>query len=147
VKTERKDGGMLLWGVNRDYWVRVGDELFLDRKILVICPWFGVFLTEIRKPDAGDRPPHDHSRSFISLILSGGYMELVYSDPAVMSVRARFHRRWSVHVMPRRKAHVITEISGRLRTLVVAGRSRGSGSFWTPQGKVDWKAHDTEVIT
>jgi len=134
------------WGVNRDYWVRVGDEPFLDRKVLVICPWFGVFLTEIHKPDAGDRPPHDHSRSFVSLILSGGYSELVYSDD-VHGARARFHERRSVHLMPRRKAHVITEVRGKLRTLVFAGRSYGSWSFWTPEGKVDWKAYDTGVIT
>jgi hypothetical protein len=142
-KTERKDGGLSRWGVNRPYWVRVGDEPFLDRKVLVICPWFGVFLTEIYKPDAG-RAPHDHSRTFASLILSGGYTELVYSDPACARLRVRHHERWSFHVMPRSKAHTITEVHGRLRTLVFAGKSRGTWAFWTAQGKVDWKTYGLE---
>ena len=142
--TTRKDSGMPRWGVNRDYWVRVGDEPFLDRRVLVICPWFGVFLTDIHKPDADERDPHDHSRWFASLILSGGYTELVYGDPANRNVRARSHGRWSLHAMPMTKAHTITGVRGRLRTLVIAGKSRGTWSFWTAQGKVDWKAYGKE---
>jgi hypothetical protein len=141
TKTDRKGNGLPLWGLNRDYWVRVGDEPFLDRKVLVICPWFGVFLTEIHKPDANKRDPHDHSRGFVSLILSGGYTEEVFSDPAVLASYERRHRRWSCHVMPMDKAHVITAVTGPLRTLVIAGRSRGTWAFWTTQGKVDWKAY------
>ena len=53
--TARKNNGLPLWGVNRDYWVRIGDEPFLDRRVLVICPWFGVFVTEIHKPDSDER--------------------------------------------------------------------------------------------
>lgn len=140
-RTDRKDGGMPRWGVNRPYWVRVGDEPFLDRRVLFICPWAAVLLSDIHGPDTG-RDPHDHSRPFISWVLSGGYAELVYDDPSGLSARARFHRRWSVHRMPVGKAHSITEVTGPLRTLVIAGRSRGTWSFWTRDGKVDWKLYD-----
>lgn len=148
MKTARKDGGLPLWGINKDYWVRVGDEPFLDRKILVITPWFGIFLTDIYKPDENQRDPHDHSRWFTSWIVSGGYTELVYSDPANLGkVRACFHKRWSLHVMPVNRSHVISEVRGRLRTLVIAGPSRGTWAFWTRDGKVDWKEYDKEAVT
>lgn len=141
-RTERKNGGMPSWGVNRAYWVRVGDEPFLDRRVLAICPWFAVLLSDIYGPDTG-RDPHDHSRGFASLILSGSYAEDVYSDPRDLGrVTSRRHRRWSLHRMPASRAHSITSVpGGRVRTLVIAGRSRGTWSFWTSQGKVDWKAY------
>jgi hypothetical protein len=143
-RTERKNGGMPRWGVNRRYWVRVGDEPFLDRRVLVICPQFAVLLTDIYGPDAG-RDPHDHSRAFTSLILSGSYAEDVYCDPGdLRKVTRRHHRRWSVHRMPAGRAHGITSVpGGTARTLVLAGRSRGTWSFWTPRGKVGWKAYDS----
>lgn len=129
------------WGVDRDYWVRVGDEPFLNRKVLVVCPWFGVFLTDIHKPDS-DRDPHDHSRSFISLILKGSYFERVYADPSSTRIRLRHHGQWSLHFMPRSKAHQITATIQPLRTLVLAGPSRGTWFFWTRSGKVDWKDYE-----
>jgi hypothetical protein len=142
VKTERKDSGLPLWGINRGYWVRVGDEPFLDRRVLVITPWFGIFLTDIHKPDVGDRDPHDHSRWFASWILSGSYTEFVYSDPAKLAARTRFRNRWSLHQMKTSQAHVIIAVTAPLRTLVVAGRSRGTWAFWTQAGKVDWKDYE-----
>lgn len=141
AKTERQDGSMPAWAVWRDYWVRVGDGPFLDRKVLMICPWFGVFITRIHKPDIS-RHPHDHSRPFISLILTGGYSERVWDNPADLSSSThRIHGSWSLHKMPVSKAHKIVAIKGTLRTLVVAGRSRGTWAFWTQDGKVDWKEY------
>lgn len=137
--TDRKSGGQPLWGISRDYWVNIGGEPFLRRKILVICPWFGIFLTRIYAPDDAKRDPHDHSRWFASLILSGGYAENVYDDPARLMPVTRRHRRGSVHMMPVSRAHAITAVAGPLRTLVLAGPSRGTWAFWTPAGKVDWK--------
>jgi hypothetical protein len=141
MRTTRKDGGLPLWGINRDYWVRVGDEPFLDRRVLVITPWFGIFLTDIYQPDANQRDPHDHSRPFTSWVISGGYTEEVFSDPVILTSSQRQHRRWSLHQMPVSQAHVITAVTAPLRTLVFAGRSRGTWSFWTLQGKVDWKVY------
>jgi hypothetical protein len=142
VKTKRKNGEMPRWGVNRDYWVSVGDTPFLDRKVLVICPWFGVFLTDVHKPDTG-RDPHDHSRPFISVILSGGYIEVVYANQSGMiNLTSKLRRRWSVHLMRTTEAHTIRFVQRDTRTLVFAGRSRGTWSFWTPDGLVDWKEYD-----
>jgi hypothetical protein len=138
TRTERKNGGLSLWGINQDYWVRIGEEPFLNRKVLVICPWFGVFITRIYSPDT-DRDPHDHSRPFLSLILSGGYTENVHSDQGMIK---KTHRRWSAHILRTSEAHRITAIREPLRTLVIAGKSRGTWSFWTPAGKIDWKEYD-----
>jgi len=141
VRTERKDGRrMPRWGVWRPYWVRVGGAPFLQRRIIVICPWFAVLYTRIHLPD-GDRDPHDHSRSFASLILTGEYTEKVYGSPDDLThVRYRRHRRYSWHVLRREQAHQITAVSrSLLRTLVIAGPYRGPATFWTPEGKVSWE--------
>jgi hypothetical protein len=141
MTTERKAGGLQSWGVGRDYWVRVNELPFLNRKVVLICPWFAVLLTDILAPDNA-RDPHDHSRWFASWILRGGYTEVVYSDPKNLAqIRRRRHRRWSWHVMRATEAHVIVKVEPHLKTLVLAGRSRGTWAFWTPRGKVDWKAY------
>jgi hypothetical protein len=129
------------WGFLGRHWVRVGGELFLDRRQLVQTPWFSLLLTRIHGPDEG-RDPHDHSRWFASFALTGGYDETVWTDPAHLSrTRVRSHRAGSVHVMRAEHAHLITSVRGPLRTLVIAGRHRGTWSFWTPQGKVDWREY------
>ena len=141
MKTERSNASPR-WGVMRRHWVRVGGKLFLTRLQVIQVPWFSVLFTDIHHPD-DDRDPHDHSRAFISLIRSGGYAENVYLDPGDLSrYEVRCHGRWSVHLMRSSRAHLITEISSPLRTVVLAGRHRGTWSFWTPQGKVDWKDHE-----
>ena len=140
VVTERS-GRSPRWGLMGRHWVRIGGEPFIDRRQVVQVPWFSLLVSRIHGPDAG-RDPHDHSRWFASLILSGGYCETVYLDPADLArVRVRRHRRWSVHVMRPEHAHLITAVSGPLRTVVLAGRHRGTWSFWTPDGQVDWRAY------
>jgi hypothetical protein len=142
VITNRKNNGLPAWGINEDYWVRLGEEPFIDRKILVICPWFAIFVSDIHQPDQ-QRDPHDHSRGFISFILNGGYMENLYRNPGDLNeVETRCHKRWSVHVMNISKAHSIVKVTHPLRTLVFAGKTRGTWSFWTAAGKIDWKKYD-----
>jgi hypothetical protein len=124
------------------HWVRVGGEPFLDRLQIVQTPWFSVLLTKIHSPDTG-RDPHDHSRQFASLILSGAYWEQIYTNPADLNTTMlKFHPRWSWHVMPSAWAHKITNVSDPLWTLVFAGKHLGTWSFWTQDGKVDWKNYD-----
>ena len=92
-------------------------------------------------PDA-QRDPHDHSRWFASFILSGAYSEKVWAVPGDLGVyTVRRHARFSLHVMPADRAHLITEVTSPLRTLVLAGKTRGTWSFWTAGGKVDWRAY------
>jgi hypothetical protein len=98
-----------------------------------------VLLTRIAEADE-DRDPHNHSRPFLTFILSGSYRERVWPGPRdVQCWRKRSHRRFSVMVMPQTWAHQITEISGQPLTLVLAGRHHGTWSFWTAEGPVDWR--------
>lgn len=128
------------WGIWQKHWVRVSGEPFLDRRQIVQTPWFSVLLTRIHQTDGRD--PHDHSRWFASWIIKGGYRESVYSDPgSIGNSFSREHKRWSWHVLRPDQAHRITGITHPLTTLLVAGQHRGTWSFWTPDGKVDWKEY------
>jgi hypothetical protein len=111
---------------------------YLSRLRVVQTPWFSVLLHRIHAPDL-DRDPHDHPWAFASFILSGGYTEVIYSEPGSRDARIREHRRWSLHAMPLHLAHKITGIDGVLWTLVIAGRRHPSWRFWTENGPVDWK--------
>jgi hypothetical protein len=114
----------------------VGRRLLLSRRRLQ-CPLFAVLATRIYLPDP-DRDPHDHSRWFVTFIVSGGYDELVWDDPrGLTAFRERHHGRFSVKVLRRDQAHRITRAEGKLRTLVVAGRWHGPFRFWAPGGPVD----------
>jgi hypothetical protein len=123
------------WGFGGRHRVRVGDELHLTRR-RVQCPIFALLATRIFTPDSS-RAPHNHSRWFATLILSGGYWESVWDDSADLSAwRVRHHSRFSVMVLRRDQAHRITRVEGKLRTFVVAGPWRGDFEFWTPDGPV-----------
>lgn len=138
MQTERS-AASARWALMQRHWVRVDGRPFLRRRQIVQTPWFSLLLTRIYGPDTG-RDPHDHSRWFLSLRLSGRYRETVFTDPGDLSAcYTAVRHRWTAHVMPADRAHVITEVTAPLRTLVFAGRHRGTWSFWTMDGKIDWK--------
>jgi hypothetical protein len=123
------------WGFGGRHRVWVGGELHLIRRRLQ-CPLFALLATRIFAPDTG-RAPHTHSRWFVTFIVSGGYWETVWDDPADLSAcRERHHRRWSVMVLRRDQAHRITRTEGQLRTFIVAGPWRGDFAFWAEDGPV-----------
>lgn len=127
------------WDLLGHYQVHVGGALFLNRLRIVQCPLFAVLATRIHGPD-NDRDPHNHSRSIISIALTGGYTEQVWDTRATaVASRIRRHRRWVPYVLHQHEAHAITTISGPLRTLVLAGRHHGTFHFWTPAGPVDYR--------
>lgn len=127
------------WDLMGRYQVHVGGDLFIDRLRVVQCPLFAVLLTRIHGPDTG-RDPHTHSRPFATFILSGSYTERVWPSPGRgLAATGRRHPRFSLRFMPATWAHQITEVNGPLRTLVIAGRHRGTWHFRTPDGPVDWK--------
>lgn len=139
-KTERS-ARSTRWALMGRHWVRVDDRPFLGRLQIVQTPWFSILLTKLHSADIG-RDPHDHSRWFCSWIITGGYNEFVYMDPHALDNRCyRQHRRWSWHVMHPEHAHSITRVHKPLWTLVLAGKQRGTWSFWTPRGQVDWKLY------
>lgn len=127
------------WDFFRKYQVEVDDELFISRW-RVQCPWFAVLASRIYHPD-NDRDPHNHSRSFITICLTGNYLEYIFDpgNPAAGPVRIRHHRRLHPYYVSHRHAHKIVALNGTVRTLVLAGRHHGTFWFCTPGGPVDWK--------
>ena len=114
---------------------------YLDRLRLLQTPLFGIYLHRIHVPDA-DRDPHDHPWWFASLVLSGGYDELVWDHPediGELAARRRVRGRWSLRTIRRTQAHMITDVRGQLWTLVLTGPRRSSWGFWTADGFVDWR--------
>jgi hypothetical protein len=111
---------------------------YLDRVRLVQTPLGSLYLHRIHAPDM-DEYPHDHPWWFASLVLSGRYAESVYVDPSDLSnARTRNRRRGSLRRLPRHQAHRITEIDGKLWTLVLAGPHHQSWRYWTHDGPVEW---------
>jgi hypothetical protein len=142
VEIKRSDNSWS-WGILSRHWIKINGEYMLKRIKIIQTPMFTVLLTKIYKTDS-ERYPHDHHRSFISFIISGGYIERVFSDPIDLDkYTTRHHHTWSFHAMPTSKAHTITYVEKPLWTLVFAGRMKNDFTFWTPEGKVDYREYGT----
>lgn len=118
--------------------------LYLARLRIIQTPWFGVYLHDIYEPD-GDRHPHDHPWTFISIVLRGYYVERFYPYPNVsvdLGVRAQRWPRWSVHRMDRDTAHRIVDAAPGLKTLILVGPRRREWGFFTEAGWVPWHEYE-----
>jgi hypothetical protein len=119
------------WRVLHRHRTWIDGELFINRLVILQCPWFAVLLTGIRQPDTA-RDPHDHSRSFITFILSGSYTEQTWrTGNTMVNEGTREHPRFSAKFLSRHQAHHIVSVRGHLRTLLLAGpHTRRPFSFW-----------------
>lgn len=148
-KKSSREGGWAF--LERKVIGKPGDPM-LTRLIIVRTPWGGIYLHRIYRPDS-DRDLHDHPWVFASLILSGGYTEvsadvslahLGTSDARLVEYPGTSVRTWhrfTVHRMPLDRAHFISEIHGRLITLVVVSKRRQEWGFWTAAGFVPWREY------
>lgn len=126
---------------------------YLVRLRVIQTPWFGVYLHDIHEDD-GDRDPHNHPWSFVSLVLRGEYTERLYADP--VGDRQGFvlqrHRRCSVHRMGRDAAHRIVHAAPGLKTLILTGPRRATWGFYVerpPDRKgqfVDWTVYERKLV-
>jgi hypothetical protein len=133
------------WGLLSGIDIGADGDPYLDRLRLIETPWFAVFLHHIHRPDK-DPDPHDHPWAFWSCVLCGGYRELVWPDKResdMQSCLIRVRGRFSRARLSRDAAHIITEITGPLWTLVVTGPSAGSESwgFWAGGKFVPWRTY------
>jgi hypothetical protein len=124
------------------------EDPYLDRLRIVQTPLFGIYLHHIHRADK-DPDPHDHPWGFFSLVLSGWYTEHVWLDKR-NAVNPRWHttrhrERWSLRMLRRRSAHIITEIGAPLWTLVITGPDRDEWGFWTQAGYVPWREYLSRV--
>lgn len=117
-------------------------SLYMRRWRLIHNRWFGVRLHQIMRSDK-DRELHDHPFSFLSLILTTGYIEWLpcagQGDHCVRSYRPltfNFKRAEDLHRLE------IPE--GRTTwTLVVRGPVRREWGFMTDNGWVHWSDFTT----
>jgi hypothetical protein len=134
------------WAFLEGFQVTKSGQPYLDRLRVFQTPLFGLYLHRIHTPDV-DRDPHNHPWWFASLVLSGGYDELVWDHPEDIGRpmprnvirRARSRGRFSLRSIRRSEAHRITDVRGVLWTLVLTGPRRASWGFWTPRGFMDWR--------
>lgn len=110
----------------------------LTRYRLAQTPWFGVYVHQIHRADA-DQDCHDHPWRFVTWVIRGGYVEELRRRPARPGgSEAVWRGRWSVHAMPLRYAHRLTDVQPNTWTLLLVGPKRQGWGFW-----VDGQAVDT----
>ena len=128
---------------------------YLFRLRIIQTPWFGVYLHDIYEDD-GDRDPHNHPWSFVSLVLRGHDTERCFGDPGHGrdDYTLKTHKRFSVHRMGRDSAHRIVEAAPGLKTLIVTGPRRASWGFFRQDPGVsqhgiyeDWTDYEREIGT
>jgi hypothetical protein len=139
ILSERKYKAGMLWSVWR--WTDVdpdgGGETYLTRLHLFRVPWCSCMLHWIRHPDP--QPDlHDHPVSFLSVLLSGSYVEEVPDgDSGRRAVRVRW---WNFKRATDR--HRIMSVAGHVLTLVFAGPAVREWGFHTPDGWVPWRDYE-----
>jgi hypothetical protein len=136
---ERNGSGR--WALLSAIDVGADGDPYLDRLRIVKTPLFGLYLHHIHRPDR-EPDPHDHPWWFASLVLTGGYREIVRPDkrnPGVEVVRER--PRGSLRSIGPGGAHRIARTSGPLWTLVLTGPKRAGWGFWPGGRFVPWREY------
>lgn len=106
------------WAFFESYQVSDERRVLLYRLRIIQTPLGGLYLHMIPVPDSG--PRHAHPWWFASVVLAGGYTELLWDSPGA-AVRTRRHRRFRPRVMRLDQMHRITGLDGPTWTLVLAG--------------------------
>ena len=134
------------WDLLGHYCVWVGNDLLLSRWRFLQTPLSAILLTRIYSRDT-DRDPHNHSRSFITICLTGSYDECLHdADDLSQQEHEHRHHRWLVpYYVSHKQPHHISQTYGSVRTLVLAGRHHGTFWFFTTEGRVDWKDYGSEL--
>jgi hypothetical protein len=108
------------------------DPVGVDRWRLFRCPWFGIFLHKITKPDSA-RHLHNHPWWFMPIILKGGYDER-WQQGIGFATRVRSWRRGSWRTMHRREFHGIASlVRVPTWTLIIVGPG-----YNDDQGMPEW---------
>lgn len=127
------------WAFWRWCDIRTNGEIYLTRLTLLKTPWFGLKLHWIRKPDP-DRDLHDHPWWFASLVLRGGYDELVNEYPWDTSMTKRKAVRW-FNYKNTVSGHRIIAVKPKTLTLVFTGPKAKSWGFYNDETGdfTDWR--------
>lgn len=116
---------------------------YLRRWTLIETPWFELNVHHILRSD-DDRHLHDHPWPFVSLIVSGGYLE--HLDPPTGSTLTLFRWREAGTLVWHRAEdlHRIELPAGQTAwTVVLCGRRRREWGFLTNFGWMPWRKYLT----
>lgn len=102
------------------------------RRTLVSSRW-GKLLFHRFLPGASDEAPHDHPRSFVTIVLRGGYDD-VKPDGSIDRVYAPTIRYRSAE-----HAHITKVGSEGATTVVIMGRLRREWGFWREGKWFEWR--------
>lgn len=151
IKTSKK------WGfIKKSIIIREGDNVpYLIRYNLLECQWFSIKVHRILQSDLDC--PHDHPWPFLSIILSGGYIECIPDQDSESVYREGWLRIWNsrrqelkkifrVGAILWRPAKWIHRLELRQRrygspltpatTLVITFKKVRDWGFWTRKGWV-----------
>lgn len=146
------------WALLRRTVVTFDDDpgsTYLARLRIVETPLFGLYLHRFGRPDAS-RHLHNHPWPFGSLVLRGGYSEVVAADFDHAVTYAKDgshseHRHWrpgSWHRITMRQFHTIAVLDAvPTWTLLFVGRRRTGWGFATEEGFVDHLAYERRGVT
>lgn len=124
------------WGLNSTFMIGKQDNPMMKRWRLIQTPMGGVYVHFIYREDL-DPIGHDHPWAFWSLVLKGGYTELLQTHPRYPDQPKRVsHRRFSLHHFPLKWAHRIISVEPGTITLVLVGPKKKQWGFWQPVTEV-----------
>lgn len=158
------------WGLyKRSEFIREGETSpYLIRYNLFECPWFSIKIHKIMQTD--NDCMHDHPWSFLSIILKGGYWEIIpvrqlpkhsnerrykwrcYDNPQSPSDLQRRYGVGSILYRPANWIHrlELNVVESRLgeryeyspaTTLVITFKKSREWGFWTKKGWVPWNKY------
>jgi hypothetical protein len=136
--------GRTQWAFMASFDIPCNDGLYLRRLRIIETPLFSIKIHEMLEPD--DQDMHDHPYSFVSLILAGGYTEIVQREPmrpmASKEVKTKTHKVGGLHLMRSYSAHrIIKLLRVPTYTLVLNGPRHREWGFYTRDGWVLWSEY------
>lgn len=120
-----------------DFVIGDGTEPYMSRWWLIPRNrWFNVYLHHITRDD-DDRALHDHMYVNASILLRGGYYEVLPTKGATL--RRVLRRAGSVVVRRPSTAHRLELAGTDCWSLFITGPRVREWGFWCPKGWVHWK--------
>ena len=111
---------------------------YMERWWLLKTPWLSIRVHRILRSDA-DRDPHDHPFDWASLVMYGGYDEILY-DAKGKPRSSRICRPGSFRRVRATDLHrLVVQPNESVLTLFIVGRRKREWGFQTPNGWVNWR--------
>lgn len=130
-------------------------SLYMGRWALFESRWLSARVHHIASEDY-DRAMHDHPWAFVSLVLSGGYVELrpmCPDDPSWVRMGDLWRERWvgrwrgpgTLAFRRPTDRHVVKDVQPGTYTLFIYGPARHWWGFYTRTGKIHWQDFNAEI--